>query len=92
MAAREPKELWIVPGMGHAEAACGQDLVDRIGRWVDQATVPARPADDAEAPTREQPSAQTPTPPPNGPGLLVDGRFIDEVTMAAILPVDAAKP
>jgi hypothetical protein len=24
--------------------------------------------------------------------LLVDGRFIDEVTMAAILPVDAAKP
>jgi hypothetical protein len=31
-------------------------------------------------------------PPPSGPCLLVDGRFIDEVTMAAILPVDAAKP
>ena len=42
MAAREPKELWLLPGMGHAESACTQDLVDRIARWVDQAT--ARPA------------------------------------------------
>jgi fermentation-respiration switch protein FrsA (DUF1100 family) len=33
-AAGEPKELWIMPGMGHAEAACGQELTDRIGRWV----------------------------------------------------------
>jgi fermentation-respiration switch protein FrsA (DUF1100 family) len=38
MAAREPKELWLVPGMGHAESACSEELVDRIGRWVDQAT------------------------------------------------------
>src|SRR5208337_215194 len=38
MAAREPKEFWLIPGMGHAESACGQALVDRIGRWVDQAT------------------------------------------------------
>ena len=42
IAAREPKELWLLPGMGHAESACSQDLVDRIARWVDQAT--ARPA------------------------------------------------
>src|SRR6516164_8451718 len=42
MAAREPKELWLLPGMGHAESACSQDLVDRIARWFDQAT--ARPA------------------------------------------------
>jgi fermentation-respiration switch protein FrsA (DUF1100 family) len=41
MAAREPKELWLLPGMGHAESACSQDLLDRIARWVDQAT--ARP-------------------------------------------------
>src|SRR5437588_458491 len=34
MAARDPKELWLIPGMGHAEAACGQELTDRIGRWV----------------------------------------------------------
>jgi hypothetical protein len=37
MAAGEPKELWLEPGMGHAEAAAGQDLVDRIGRWIEQA-------------------------------------------------------
>ena len=38
MAAREPKELWLLPGMGHAESACSQELVDRIGRWADEAT------------------------------------------------------
>jgi pimeloyl-ACP methyl ester carboxylesterase len=38
LAAREPKELWLVPGMGHAESACSQELVDRIGHWVAQAT------------------------------------------------------
>jgi pimeloyl-ACP methyl ester carboxylesterase len=37
IAAREPKDLWLIPGMGHAEAACGQQLVDRIGRWIGQA-------------------------------------------------------
>jgi fermentation-respiration switch protein FrsA (DUF1100 family) len=47
MAAREPKELWLVPGMGHAESACDQDLVDRIARWLDAADqhlTPAAPA------------------------------------------------
>ena len=33
-AARDPKELWIVPGFGHAEAAVDAALVERIGRWV----------------------------------------------------------
>jgi fermentation-respiration switch protein FrsA (DUF1100 family) len=37
LAAREPKELWLIPGMGHAEVACGNDLVDRIARWLDHA-------------------------------------------------------
>ncbi len=40
-AAREPRELWLIPGMGHAEGACTEDLVDRIGQWVDRATSPA---------------------------------------------------
>jgi fermentation-respiration switch protein FrsA (DUF1100 family) len=40
--AQEPKELWLEPGMGHAESACSQELVDRMARWIDQAT--ARPA------------------------------------------------
>ena len=38
-AANEPKELWIVPGFGHAESAAAADgaLLDRIGRWVREA-------------------------------------------------------
>ncbi len=32
-AAHQPKELWIVPGYGHAETAAPRELVDRIGRW-----------------------------------------------------------
>jgi pimeloyl-ACP methyl ester carboxylesterase len=33
-AAREPKELWIVPGFGHAESAATPALLDRIGGWL----------------------------------------------------------
>lgn len=36
-AAGDPKELWIVPGFGHAERHADEALVDRIGRWVAQA-------------------------------------------------------
>jgi pimeloyl-ACP methyl ester carboxylesterase len=38
MAARQPKELWLLPGVGHAESACSEDLADRIARWIGQAT------------------------------------------------------
>ncbi|HEY5990880.1 MAG TPA: dienelactone hydrolase family protein, partial [Streptosporangiaceae bacterium] len=40
-AAREPRELWIVPGFGHAESATSRALADRIGAWVRQAVQPA---------------------------------------------------
>ncbi|WP_433243875.1 alpha/beta hydrolase [Streptosporangium sp. CA-135522] len=33
-AAREPKELWIEPGYGHAESAATPGLIRRIGEWV----------------------------------------------------------
>jgi pimeloyl-ACP methyl ester carboxylesterase len=33
-AAREPKELWLVPGFGHAERATDDQLTDRIAGWV----------------------------------------------------------
>lgn len=33
-AAGAPKDLWIEPGLGHAENAVGADLVDRIARWA----------------------------------------------------------
>jgi pimeloyl-ACP methyl ester carboxylesterase len=36
-AAREPKELWIVPGFGHAERGAAPALISRIGDWIRQA-------------------------------------------------------
>ncbi len=33
-AAREPKELWLVPGFGHAESAMTTELTDRITGWL----------------------------------------------------------
>ncbi len=33
-AANEPKELWLEPGFGHAEAAVTPDLLRRIAAWV----------------------------------------------------------
>ncbi|HEX6077948.1 MAG TPA: alpha/beta hydrolase [Micromonosporaceae bacterium] len=33
-AARQPKELWIVPGFGHAESAADPTLVSRIAAWL----------------------------------------------------------
>jgi pimeloyl-ACP methyl ester carboxylesterase len=61
-AAREPRELWLLPGMGHAESACSQELIDRIGRWVDQATrEPTADPDASVMPaTRTEPQASTP--------------------------------
>ncbi len=67
-AAREPKEFWLLPGMGHAEAACSAELVDRIGAWVKRAVAPAGTAQFAKvvAGTGQQdsadPQAADPTP------------------------------
>lgn len=35
-AAGEPKQLWLVPGFGHAEAAATPALLDRLGRYLAQ--------------------------------------------------------
>jgi hypothetical protein len=40
-AARDPKELWLIPGFGHAESGAPPALIDRIGRWA--ATAAAAP-------------------------------------------------
>lgn len=37
-AAREPKELWMLPGFGHAERHTDDALVDRIAAWADKAS------------------------------------------------------
>ena len=49
-AAREPKELWIVPGFGHAESGSRPALLDRIGRWLLAAIPAAAPQAPAAAP------------------------------------------
>ena len=38
-AAREPKELWLIAGFGHAERHTDDALVDRIAAWAGQASV-----------------------------------------------------
>lgn len=37
-AARDPKELWIETGLGHAESAVGGELLDRMAKWALAAT------------------------------------------------------
>jgi pimeloyl-ACP methyl ester carboxylesterase len=37
-AAGEPRELWLLPGMGHAESATTPELVDQIADWIDKMT------------------------------------------------------
>ncbi|GHC93970.1 alpha/beta hydrolase [Nocardiopsis terrae] len=39
-AAREPKELWIIPGMGHAERAVTPELTVRLRRWIGERLPP----------------------------------------------------
>ncbi|QXJ25575.1 alpha/beta fold hydrolase [Actinomadura graeca] len=41
-AAGDPRELWIEPGFGHAEAAASPALIDRIGAWASTTVAPAR--------------------------------------------------
>jgi fermentation-respiration switch protein FrsA (DUF1100 family) len=38
-AAHQPKELWIIPGYGHAETAAKPALIDRIGSWAQTAVL-----------------------------------------------------
>jgi pimeloyl-ACP methyl ester carboxylesterase len=48
-AAREPKELWVVPGFGHAESGSDDALLDRIAAWADKTTAGRAPGGDAQA-------------------------------------------
>jgi pimeloyl-ACP methyl ester carboxylesterase len=61
-AAREPKELWLLPGMGHGESACSQELVDRIGRWIDEATRDAAASGGADPDDSAMTASQASTP------------------------------
>ncbi len=52
--------------MGHAESACGQDLVDRIARWLDAA---AQYLTSAPAPAPAPALAPAPVPAPPNPAI-----------------------
>ena len=60
-AAREPKELWMLPGFGHAERHTDDALIDRITAWADRASAAyqaGEPALDGPAPEQEPAQAQ----------------------------------
>jgi pimeloyl-ACP methyl ester carboxylesterase len=51
-AAKEPKELWLIPGFGHAERHTDAALIDRMVAWADKATAAVSHTEAAE----EQPA------------------------------------
>ena len=53
-AAREPKELWLIPGFGHAERHTDDALVDRLAAWADKASAVSQRAGTSQA--EEQPA------------------------------------
>jgi len=68
-AANEPKELWIVPGFGHAESATGPQLIRRIGRWIRGTVGLGSVAAPGQAAAPAQAAAPTP---PAAPGPAAD--------------------
>ena len=52
-AAAEPKELWIVPGFGHAETGMNAPLLDRIGQWVREKSGADPEPGDSRVPDRD---------------------------------------
>ncbi|HEY0936329.1 MAG TPA: alpha/beta fold hydrolase, partial [Trebonia sp.] len=48
-AAKEPKELWLLPGFGHAERHTDAALIDRMVDWADKASATASDAEEQTA-------------------------------------------
>ncbi|HEY2508706.1 MAG TPA: alpha/beta fold hydrolase [Streptosporangiaceae bacterium] len=76
-AAGQPKDLWVVPGFGHAESAVTPALLDRIGTWALAATGP-------------QPAVAGARAAANGSGHGVRDVVPDEAPVAAAGPPPAA--
>ena len=53
-AAKEPKELWLIPGFGHAERHTDDALVDRIAAWADKASAATHKEERAATHKEEQ--------------------------------------
>jgi pimeloyl-ACP methyl ester carboxylesterase len=55
-AARDPKEFWLLPGVGHAESACDDEIADRIAVWAAEAVAVPR----TQAPAQTAPAQTAP--------------------------------
>lgn len=86
-AAHDPKELWLVPGFGHAEVGCRPVLTDRIGGWVTEAA--GAPA--ALALARAAGAAVT-GPPPRLDGAEAAGTAVEAAGAAGLPPDGDAGP
>jgi len=78
--ANDPKELWIVPGFGHAESATGPQLIRRIGRWIRGSVGLGSVSGSSQA---AAPAQSAPPSPPAAPGPAVDHVQPDESAVAA---------
>jgi len=78
-AAHDPKELWLLPGYGHAESACSPALTDRIGAWVAAA---------AHAPAAQALAAAVPAPAEAAPADADNAQTAVEAAGATGLPAE----
>ena len=78
--ANDPKELWIVPGFGHAESATGPQLIRRIGRWICGSVGLGSFSGSSQA---AAPAQSAPPSPAATPGPAVDHVQPDESAVAA---------
>lgn len=93
-AARQPKELWVVPGFGHAEAGASATLLDRIGRWVlahtgvqpESAAVPVEPVPVEPVPAEPVPVDSVPVEPVPVDSVPVENRSVDGASASAGAP------
>jgi pimeloyl-ACP methyl ester carboxylesterase len=59
--AREPRELWLLPGFGHAERATDDELTDRIAAWITAAVEAVGQPRPAQAPEEREHEESTAT-------------------------------
>jgi len=86
--ANDPKELWIVPGFGHAESATGPQLIRRIGRWIRETVGLGNVGAPGQAAAPDQ--AQAPSPP--GASDLAADRVPSDESAAAVEGARAQRP
>jgi hypothetical protein len=90
-AAGEPRELWIIPGFGHAEAGSGPALIDRIGGWLLSAVAAGEPAP-SEPPPATPPPARPPAARPPATQSASGSRWRPGAAAGTVRPRPAGGP